>query len=338
MSPLRALFTLGIASVIFISCTGVPIYTLGDCEKSSDCGGFNSQAAGSICNLGKCMCPPGTVPCCPKALPGECVAACSPEHACDRDDAGVDAASDGATACEEDSDCPQPPSSECGQGSCVEGQCALEIHPGPLPSQRYGDCKRRDCDIGGTLIEVDDPSDYYNDANVCTTDSCKDGSPSNMQVGNGTTCPESGLGYCYEARCVECIAVMPGATCGGGLACDAFWCVPFPQCSGDCGGLCAPCASGHPCQTDADCQSQNCGGGMCQLPSCNNGKKDGKETGVDCGSDTCGPCPAGQGCKLPNDCSSGVCKFGKCEPPTCFDGTLNGDETGVDCGGACGPC
>ena len=46
---------------------------------------------------------------------------------------------------------------------------------------------------------------------------------------------------------------------------------------------------------------------------CDDTKKNGDETGVDCG----GSCPA-------------------C--PTCSDKTKNGDETGVDCGGSCKPC
>ena len=48
-------------------------------------------------------------------------------------------------------------------------------------------------------------------------------------------------------------------------------------------------------------------------PTCNDGVKNGNETGVDCGGD-CTPCA------------------------TCDDGIKNGDETGVDCGGSCGPC
>lgn len=51
-------------------------------------------------------------------------------------------------------------------------------------------------------------------------------------------------------------------------------------------------------------------------PTCNDGFKNGDETGVDCGGSSCPECP-----------------------PTCDDGIQNGDETGVDCGGTlCDPC
>jgi hypothetical protein len=90
--------------------------------------------------------------------------------------------------------------------------------------------------------------------------------------------------------------------------------------------------------TDFDCISGNCTGGMCQLPTCFDGKQNDGETGIDCGTASCGPCPDGSGCFEPDGCVSGVCMVGKCQAPTCFDATLNGDETGPDCGGSCGPC
>ncbi len=75
-------------------------------------------------------------------------------------------------------------------------------------------------------------------------------------------------------------------------------------------------------------------------PTCNDGIKNGDETGVDCG----GSCPA---CVTEPTCNDGI-KNGDetgvdcggscpaCEPePTCTDGIKNGDETGVDCGGSC---
>ncbi len=51
-------------------------------------------------------------------------------------------------------------------------------------------------------------------------------------------------------------------------------------------------------------------------PTCNDGIKNGNETGIDCGG-SCAPCAA---------------------TPTCNDGIKNGNETGIDCGGSCAPC
>lgn len=56
----------------------------------------------------------------------------------------------------------------------------------------------------------------------------------------------------------------------------------------------------------------DCGGSCDACPACDDGKQNGDETGVDCGGTSCSACP------------------------TCDDGVMNGDETGVDCGGSCG--
>ena len=82
-----------------------------------------------------------------------------------------------------------------------------------------------------------------------------------------------------------------------------------------------------------------------ELESCNDGRKNQNETGIDCG----GPC---------NDCGKLECAltlFGFCEnqnilvlnlpcsssvfkPESCDDGKKNQDESDVDCGGPCKSC
>lgn len=58
--------------------------------------------------------------------------------------------------------------------------------------------------------------------------------------------------------------------------------------------------------------------GCAAMPNCNDGIRNGNETGVDCGGPDCAPCAP---------------------TPTCSDGIRNGNETGVDCGGPdCAPC
>lgn len=54
-----------------------------------------------------------------------------------------------------------------------------------------------------------------------------------------------------------------------------------------------------------------------KVPTCYDGMRNGKETGVDCGGN-CPPCPP--------------------PLPTCSDKIRNGNEEGVDCGGNCPPC
>jgi hypothetical protein len=99
---------------------------------------------------------------------------------------------------------------------------------------------------------------------------------------------------------------------------------------------------------------------QCQSPTCNDGVKNGHETGIDCGGD-CPPCGVNVGCIKGSDCVSGECGVGFkgavctgltpdggateagvagciCQAPTCGDGVKNEDETDVDCGGSCPAC
>ncbi|MBU0535848.1 MAG: hypothetical protein KKE20_02710 [Nanoarchaeota archaeon] len=72
--------------------------------------------------------------------------------------------------------------------------------------------------------------------------------------------------------------------------------------------------------------------------SCNNLKKDGDETDIDCGGG-CPTCELYESCVQDRDCSSNYCDGEMCEEPTCDDGVLNGPankkESDVDCGGYC---
>lgn len=72
-------------------------------------------------------------------------------------------------------------------------------------------------------------------------------------------------------------------------------------------------------------------------PSCNDGQKNGDETGEDCGMDACGVgCDPGEGCLGDIDCKVGLCARNVCQAASCNDRLLNGDETDQDCGGDMG--
>ena len=109
----------------------------------------------------------------------------------------------------------------------------------------------------------------------------------------------------------------------------------------DCGGECGKCPPGEGCAVDGDCLQQVCTASVCAAPICGDGKKNGDETGIDCGGTQCAgapPCPV---CTGPSDCAPGEsCDLasGLCEGPGCLDGIQNGGETGPDCGGPCSPC
>src|SRR5581483_1142610 len=73
-------------------------------------------------------------------------------------------------------------------------------------------------------------------------------------------------------------------------------------------------------------------------PTCADGIRNDRETGVDCGGGACAACGVGQGCHEASDCATGVCTAGVCQA-TCDDEARDGSETDVDCGGgACPAC
>lgn len=73
--------------------------------------------------------------------------------------------------------------------------------------------------------------------------------------------------------------------------------------------------------------------------SCTDGRRNGDETGVDCGGPTCAArCPVDGRCEISSDCDTSVCIGRICLAPSCMDGVRNGDETGRDCGGPCVGC
>lgn len=97
------------------------------------------------------------------------------------------------------------------------------------------------------------------------------------------------------------------------------------------GGGSGGCAQDGDCTAPLVCDEAV---GTCVAPSCDDGSKDGAETGPDCGGPDCGACADGLGCEHPGDCQSGVCN-GTCQVATCPDGVQNGGETDLDCGGTC---
>jgi hypothetical protein len=239
-----------------------------------------------------------------------------------------------------------------------------------LSSQQYGSCKKKQCDATGAVVDVDDPTNVYEDGNPCTQESCAGGMPSTTNLASGTACTlGGGSGFCvphpdpYNAGLVVCSECDPNGapTCIGPTTCMGGKCVP-DHCKNnakdsgetdiDCGGIgvnsgCLKCLPGKSCTSGLDCWSSICNSnGKCEAPSCTDHVQNQDETGQDCGGG-CPACADGYNCLRHSDCQSGVCKASMpgmantCQPPTCTDGVKNGEETGVDCGdpaGMCPPC
>lgn len=87
----------------------------------------------------------------------------------------------------------------------------------------------------------------------------------------------------------------------------------------------------------AGSSSDERGGAPNDAFACDDGERNGAETGIDCGIDACSrACADGQGCSADHDCESARCEAGMCLAPSCDDQRKNGQETDVDCGGDAG--
>jgi hypothetical protein len=344
-----------------------------ECERQIDCYLNGNLEVGTDCINNQCVChEPGEarLPCCKKgADPYDCDRKCRQADECaDAPDASGSGGSAGGGGvggeggaggmsggeCQTAADCPGPDDPECGEAKCDDGTCHIDFVPfSKVDSQTRGDCASVYCNGIGQRISLPDGEDSYNDGRQCTFDYCLASEMGQVIVINaplpdGSLCPETGAGLCYEGGCVDCIATMPFPNdCGAGNACDDVFCVPghcvndamdanLGETDEDCGGLCRRCSTGKGCLADSDCLDGVCMGGNCKPPSCSDGVTNDGETGIDCGGPpSCPRCPEGQGCDFSSDCASGVCWAGVCEAPKCTDGVQNGDETGIDCGGAC---
>ncbi len=151
---------------------------------------------------------------------------------------------------------------------------------------------------------------------------CADG----QSCENNTDCQS---GDCRDGSCAA----------GGGPRCDDGE-QNGDETDLDCGGAdCDACADGAACESDGDCQSQDCYQGSCaDADHCSNTERDRDETDVDCGG-SCAPCADGLLCAVGSDCLSNNCVGGVCVSDAhCNNGTMDEDETDLDCGGSCAPC
>jgi hypothetical protein len=269
-----------------------------------------------------------------------------------------------------------PPPGPCASlviPSCQNQKCVLAYMPGPAPSQQYGSCHKNMCDADGGLTSPEDDTNFFDDGNPCTKDSCGMGGlwQNTPTIGANAPCALSltTMGFCELDQdpqagvfpvCSQCDPSVPSA-CPSSWVCYKYKCVPqhctntvqdFGESDLNCGGMdCPPCVKNQACFVASDCFSQVCTGHVCQAATCTDNVQNQDESDIDCGGSTCPACDQNSKCRKPTDCLSQVCKpkapgdIDVCFPPTCTDGVKNSDETGVDCGGngadaglVCPPC
>ena len=177
---------------------------------------------------------------------------------------------------------------------------------------------------GGSGGSVTDASDEIS----CPVDHCSnhagDCDESDNDCG-GTECQACGNGgYCNtNSDCLSkrCAFVGTRAKCAPGACNDKIH--NDLETDVDCGGNdsppCARCGEGLGCKVNGDCTTGYCNTTTlkCSQPGCNDGAKNGDETGIDCGGPSCGKtCGIGQGCAAAGDCASIRCVASQCACPT----------------------
>lgn len=195
----------------------------------------------------------------------------------------------------------------------------------PAMTQALEDCKRIECDGAGSSQTVPEDSDFKDDNNPCTSDSCSMGMRVHDPVPVGTACGETGV--CdSRGACVECLAPTD---CGMATECSS------PTCSaGGCGTDFAPNGQPVAVQTTGDCKAIVCdGAGMtttidddadveddsnpCTLDGCQSGTPTHEpQAGLPCGTNgTCDDMGQCVGCSVPADCpgTDDFCKTRTCD-------------------------
>lgn len=248
----------------------------------------------------------------------------------------------------------------CAEARCDDGvQNGLEggldcgtvcSKPCPVnsPCRNDSDCLEQVCAIAaGTTVKS------------CQAATCSDGKKNGGELDVDCAGPACGLGKCEAGqRCntkADCDPDITGVECKTTPGSSLLTCVP-PNCfdgslggeetDKDCGGSeCAPCAVGKLCELARDCDpiaSGRCSlDNRCAAASCDDGIKNGAETGIDCGGDpstiypACKRCPPQFTCGKDSDCDNVRCESGVCQPANCSDGLLNGAEPSRDCGATC---
>ncbi len=282
---------------------------LGPSETDIDCGNTCPPCAADKKCVAMSDCLSGV------CVLGTCLAATCEDLHKNGNESDIDCGGDKCLPCANNFLCNGP--LDCASGRCVSTHCMSCASVSDCPGDDQP-CKVRTCTngvCGHSIIAAGDPATHQAIGDckkiLCLADQ------TTQQENDDTDLPDDK----NDCTVDQCDAGTPkhtiletGTACTtGGKVCDS---------TGACVG----------CLVDDDCPSLVCTGGKCGPASCGDGKKNGNETGKDCGG-SCGKCPAGEGCKSAADCTTRSCDGTVCLAPACTDLVQNGDETAQDCGG-----
>jgi hypothetical protein len=225
-------------------------------------------------------------------------------------------------------DCPQ--TNPCAAYTCDDSRCQVSFAPTgtPVSGSPPGDCRRRVCSEGGTVSELADEGDPFDDGNDCTSDTCSGSTPQHTNLSDGTACGMPGaMLHCEAGVCIGC--TQPGQCSYN--ACQDPTCVAM-----QCGTMPKPMGTVVLDANNADCVQEVCdGNGMTELGAdpddvpddmldCTLGVCQGMDpifsvepngtacpTGY-CYESACSECGIDSNCTMPEVCCTGVCTPGGC--------------------------
>jgi hypothetical protein len=227
---------------------------------------------------------------------------------------------------------------DCQQRSCVDSKCGIELitagTPIPAAGQTTGNCKVKQCDGLGAVVEVNDDADLPDDGNACTRGVCTNGVPTHANEPATARCGANDALFCNGAG--ACVGCNQASDCGADEACRTRTC--------DTGGVCGfanrdngtSCNDGDACTQTDTCQDGACTGsnpvvctaGQCENPgTCNPADGTCSAATPKTNGDACND---GDACTQTDTCQAGactgsnpvVCTASQCQNPgTCDSGT-----------------
>jgi hypothetical protein len=254
------------------------------------------------------------------------------------DGAGGGGGAGGSTSCTDSSACNDLNACTIDMCDTAVGTCVSTQAPdGPLPGGP-NPCSTQTC-MGGSLVNGFAPANTSCGAILvcdgmgncvgctkpeqcpaapeCQSHTCAQNVCGVQNVSAGSACQG---GICNGmGACVECL-VNSDCTGAGTPVCKNGMCVDAcadgvmngNETDVDCGGNeCPECAAGKICDSDDDCSSNDCSGGLCI--SCMDGVLNGTESDVDCGGTCQANCANGKMCNSNGDCLSNSCMAGTCK-------------------------
>jgi hypothetical protein len=298
-------------------------------ESDVDCGGVCAGCAlGSACNTSS-DCKSDVC-----ASTKVCVASSCDDGLKDGTETDVDCGGNACLACVVGKSCVT--GNDCASATCdsttmrcVSPGCSDHAKDGNETDVDCGGNVCAACALGKACVTGTDCTTAFCNASthVCVADHCGDG----VKDGNET---DIDCGGACATKCATGKACEAGADCATTFCNESTKLCVANQCLDgasepnesdvDCGctSSCPRCPAQDRCTANSDCASQlcclstKCEGTQidtCAFNHCHDGRKDGPETGVDCGGSCTAKCPSGTGCIVAGDCTSGVCHRGICE-------------------------